>query len=221
MSSLATAVIGGAVIGGYATKEAGKKAAKGSEAAAAAQVESSEAAIAEEARQFDEIKALLAPYVEMGEQAITGQSDLIGLGGPEAQQQAISGIETSPQFQSIVQQGEEAILQNASATGGLRGGNTQAALAQFRPQILSQLIESQFQKLGQIGSLGQASAAGQAAMGQQSSSNISNLLTQQGQARAGNALAMGNIQAQTIGGFGANLGNAISTIGTLKALKAF
>ncbi len=56
--------------------------------------------------------------------------------GMEAQQGAISGLEGSPIFQALARQGEDAILQNASATGGLRGGNVQGALGQFRPAAL-------------------------------------------------------------------------------------
>lgn len=145
--------------------------------------------------------------------ALTAQQDLLGLRGTEAQRAAISGIEGSPQFQTLVQQGENALLQNASATGGLRGGNLQGALAQFRPQILSQLIESQFNKLGGLTQIGQAAAAGQAASGIQSSSNISNLLQQQGQARAGAQLAQG----QAIG----NIAGSIGNLATLKGLGAF
>jgi hypothetical protein len=139
------------------------------------------------------------------------------LSGSSAQQQAIAGLESSPQFKSMMQQGENAILQNASATGGLRGGNVQATLAQFRPQLLSQLIESQFSKLGTISGLGQASAAGQAAAAQQTSANIGNALTQQGQAAAGAALASGQAQAQMWG----NVGSSIGNVATLKALKVF
>jgi hypothetical protein len=117
----------------------------------------------------------------------------------------------------MMQQGENAILQNASATGGLRGGNVQATLAQFRPQLLSQLIESQFSKLGTISGLGQASAAGQAAAAQQTGANIGNALTQQGQAAAGAALASGQAQAQMWG----NVGSSIGNVATLKALKVF
>jgi hypothetical protein len=142
---------------------------------------------------------------------------LIGLGGPEAQREAIAGIENSPQFQSLIRQGETGILQNAAATGGLRGGNVQGALAQFRPQVLSQLIDSQFGRLGSIAGMGQASAAGQANLSQQTGNNITNLLGQQGAAQAGLALAQGQAQA----GFYGNVGNSIGTLGTLKALKAF
>src|SRR3990167_4363739 len=84
----------------------------------------------------------------------------------------------------LVQQGENAMLQNASA----RGGNLQAAMGQFRPQILSQLIDQQYGRLGGMAQLGQASAAGQAAQGMQLGQNVAGLLGQQGQAQAGGYL---------------------------------
>lgn len=206
MSGIATAVVGGAVIGAYATSQA-------ADTAAEAQVRSSEAGIAEQRRQFDAVQELLKPYVESGTGAVAGQQDLLGLNGPEAQAAAIKALETSPQYKTLVQQGEEALLQNASATGGLRGGNLQGALAQYRPQILSQLIESQFSKLGQVAGLGQASAAGQAAAAQQTGSSIANLLAQQGQAQAGAALAQGQAINQVTG--------TASNLATLKLLGAF
>lgn len=214
MSGIATAIVAGSVITGVIGGNAQSNAAS---TAADAQTVSSQAVIEEQRRQFDAVQKLLAPYVRAGEGAIKGQQGLLGLAGPAAQKQAIAGLEGSPQFASMMQQGENAILQNASATGGLRGGNMQAALAQFRPQLLSQLIESQFSKLGTISGLGQASATGQAAAAQQTGANIGNALTQQGQAAAGAALAQGQAQAQMWG----NIGGTIGNVATLKALKVF
>lgn len=214
MSGIATAVIGGSVISGIMSNKAQKGAA---EAASGAQTEASQATIEEQRRQFDAVQELLAPYVKAGGGAIGGQQALLGLSGADAQRKAIAGIESSPQFSSLMQQGENAILQNASATGGLRGGNTQGALAQYRPQLLSQLIESQFNKLGTISGLGQASAAGTGAAAQNTGNAVSNALTQQGQALAGNALAQGQANAQMWG----NIGGTIGNVATLKGLGVF
>lgn len=127
----------------------------------------------------------------------------------DPQQQAINEIEQGAAFQALAQQGENAILQNASATGGLRGGNTQAALAQFRPALLNQFIEQQYGRLGGMVKIGQASAAGVGAAGQEAATNIGNALTNVGQAQAGAALAKGNAWNQalgTVGGFAASGG---------------
>lgn len=186
----------GDVVGGITgAKQAGEAAEKGGEL----QYQASMAGVEEQRRQFDKLVELMAPYVAAGEGGMAGQQALVGLKGPEAQQQAISALEQSPEFASLVQQGENALLQQASATGGLRGGNTQAALAQFRPQILSALIEQQYGRLGGLTKIGQASAAGQAAAGMETGSNVANLLQQGGAAQAGAAIAAGSVPRQTFG----------------------
>lgn len=137
--------------------------------------------------------------------SLQAQQDLIGLNGPEKQRLALEGIKNSSQFTELAKQGEEGILQNASATGGLRGGNTQGALAQFRPALLNAMIDSQFNKLGSITQIGQASAAGQASAGLQTGANVANLLQDQGAAQAGKYLAQGqavNNIANTVGSYG-------------------
>lgn len=208
MSGIATAIavtgIGGALLSSSAQKGA-------TETATAAQVQSGREAIAEQRRQFDKLQELLKPYVEAGAGALGGQEALLGLAGPEAQQEAIAALEGSPMFASLVGQGEEAILQNAAATGNLRGGNVQRSLAEFRPDVLSRLIESQFAKLGGLSSMGQASAAGVGAGGMQSGANISNILTEQGRAIAEGAMGRGTTTASTIGDITKSLGTFLGS----------
>jgi hypothetical protein len=221
---MTAAVVGGSIFSGLAQGNAAKQGAK-------EQTKSAREGIEEQRRQFEAAKEVLSPYVGAGTQAIAGlqpyaqagvgslqqQQALLGLLGPEAQQQAIAQIEQGGGFQAQVRQGEEALLQRASATGGLRGGNIQAALAQFRPQMLQQAIEDQYGRLGgltalgqtttqNIAQLGQASAAGQSAAGLQTGANIADLFGQQGAARAGARLAEGaafsnvfNLPAQMAG----------------------
>lgn len=182
-----------------------RSAAKSADRASDAQARSAQLGINEQRRQFDAVKQLLSPYVDAGNDALGGMLNLMGMGDPDAQQQAISAIEAGPEFQSIMQQGENAILQNASATGGLRGGNTQAALGQFRPQVLSGLINQQYGRLGGLANMGQNSAAMVGSAGQQMAGNVAGLYGQQGAAQAGAALAAGQAQQQAIGGL-ANAG---------------
>jgi hypothetical protein len=227
---LSGAALAGIAVGG-ATLVSGLAQADAAQSAAAAQAGASEAGIAEQRRQFEAVQKLLEPYVtagtgaigqlqpfqQAGAQAFQQQQAIAGLLGPEAQRQAISQIESSPFLQSQIQRGEEALLQRASATGGLRGGNVQAALAQFRPQMLQQAIEQQYGRLGGFAGAGlgvsealyrggQASAAGQASQAQALGSNISNLLAQQGAAQAGAEIAQGRafgaIPAAISGGLG-------------------
>lgn len=178
------AVVGAAVVGGVASSMSAKK-------AAGAQTDAANAGIAAENQRFEETKKILAPYVEVGNKSITAQGDIAGLNGPEAQAAATKAIEDSPQFAALKQQGEEGILQNASATGGLRGGNTQGALAQYRPQLLAGLIDQQYARLSGLTQIGQASAAGVGSAGIQNGRDQAILLGEIGAANAGKYLAYG------------------------------
>jgi hypothetical protein len=233
VSGIASAVIG---------KKSADKSAAAASAAAATQVASQSQSIDEQRRQFDVIRELLKPYVEAGKPDLTqpyigagpgalqAMQGLAGLRGAGEQQAAIEQIKQGAQYQELAQQGEEAILQNAAATGGLRGGNVQAALAQFRPALLNQLIESQYGKLAGLTSLGstsaenllrlgQASAAGTAAAGQQSAQNIGNLMVGQGQAQAGGIIGAAQTMAQGLGSISGGLQQGFGNLMMLQALN--
>ncbi len=219
------ATIGAGLIG---TKLAGDVQTGAAETAAAAQTEAARLGIGEQRRQFDAMQQLLSPYTQAGEGTLGAQMALLGFspeaqvegqpqqGGfvrdPEAQRGAIAGLEAMPHFQALTRQGEEAILQSQAATGGLRGGNVQGALAQFRPAMLNQLIESQYAKLGGITRIGQASAAGVGAGGQATGVNIANLLGQSGEAQAQSALTAGNVQAGQIADLAGGIGAGIALL---------
>jgi len=206
MTWVAVAITGTAVVGAGAQIYSANK-------ASAAQKDAAKGGISEGGRRFDAIQALLKPYAEAGTESVGELVNLLGLGEPGSEAKAIGAVQQSPEFKALTQTGEEAILQNASATGGLRGGNVQAALAQFRPQLLSQLIQQRFSRLGQVAGLGQASAAGEAAANQATGSNIAALLGQIGQAQAGKAVAQG----QAVG----SISDTMGQLAILKALKVF
>jgi hypothetical protein len=202
---LSGAALAGIAVGG-ATLISGSQQASAARSAARTQAGAAEAGIAEQRRQFDAMRELLKPYTEAGLPALEAQQALLGLQGPEAERAAIERIRGGETFQALTRQGEEALLQRASATGGLRGGNIQGALAQFRPALLSSLIEQQYGQLGGMTALGQQSAAGVGTAGMQTGTNIANLLGQQGAAIAGGQLARGQafgaIPSAIAGGLG-------------------
>jgi hypothetical protein len=244
--------VGGGLIGSQMTSSATRSASE-------TQAGAAQAGIDEQRRQNEAVQQLLAPYVQAGggalgayapyQQAGAGalptlqqyaqagapaleqQQALIGLRGPEAQRAAIASIEGGQQFQAMSRQGENALLQNASATGGLRGGNIQGALAEFRPRLLNELINQQYGRLGglaatggtvaqnlassglsatgELARIGQASAAGVGTAGTQTGANIANLLGQQGSATAGGI--MGQSQAFNFPGMFGTIARGLPT----------
>lgn len=185
------------VVGGTTILSA-KSQERGAEKGAEAQIQASERGVEEQRRQFDQLQALLKPYTEVGLPALEAQQAFLGLKGPEAQQAAIKGISEGETFKEFAKQGEEAILQRASATGGLRGGNIQQALAKFRPELLSSLIEQQYGKLGELTKIGQSSAAGVGSAGITTGTNIANLFGQQGAAIAGREIGTARAYSQAL-----------------------
>jgi hypothetical protein len=183
----------------------------------------SQQAVEEQRKQYAEFQKLLAPYIQSGTQALTGfgayqaaglgavptlerfaatgvvaleeQQAIAGLLGPERQRQAIAKIEQGGGYQAQVQAGEKAILQQASATGGLRGGNIQLALGQYRPALLQQAIENQYARLGGLTELGGQTAQNLATSGQ----GATEFLTRSGQAAAAGQAAGGASSAGRIG----------------------
>lgn len=201
-----TAAISAAVIGVGGGIYGANRAASAAGDAAGTQAAASQAGIDEQRRQFDAIQKLLSPYVQAGTGALAGQQNLIGLNGMQAQQDAISALQATPMYTSALQTGEESILANASATGGLRGGNTQAALAQFSPALLSSMIQNQYANLGGLTSLGQNAAAGVGNAGLSTGGNIAGLLGQQGAAIAGGQLARGALPGDIASAISGGLG---------------
>ncbi len=191
--------VAAAVGGAYLSSRSQKKAAQ---TAADAQNESSDAAIAQQNKQFEALQALLKPYTQAGNQSLFAQQNILGLNGDFAQAEAINNIRDSSQFLALQKQGENSILQNAAATGGLRGGNTQAALGKFSPQLLNQLVQQQYANLGGLTSVGQNAAAGVGNAGMNNANQVSQLLQSQGAANAGSALAAGQANSQLYNSLG-------------------
>jgi hypothetical protein len=182
----------------------------------AAQAEAARKALEEVRAANLQAEELLAPYMELapqqiqnlnlyqtaGSQALQEQSALAGLQGPEAQRAAIANLEANPEFQAIARQGEEAILANAAATGNLRGGNVQAALAQFRPKLLQKYIEQQYERLGGLSRQGLGVSEGLLNRGFEAIGGVANLRALTGKRASELALGRGTSQAETLADFG-------------------
>ena len=147
---------------------------------------------------FNYIKDLISPYETGGENAFNATLDLLGL-GTGSQEDAINALTEQPYFQGLVKQGEQALLQNASATGGLRGGNTQAALAQFRPSMIQQLVQQQLGNLGGITATGMQGVSALAGASQNTANTMSSIAQQNGQTQASIAASQPDFLGTALG----------------------
>lgn len=166
--------------GDLATAEAIKRQQQATQEGITAQQAGTSSALDASRSQYDKIKELLTPYVDTGTKALLQQQDIAGLNGAEAQQQAYAALKNSPAYQALNQAGQDAILANASATGGVRGGNTQGALAQFGTANLANALDRQYSQLGGLTQLGYDATSQQAGYNAQQGGMEAGLLSQSG-----------------------------------------
>lgn len=203
---MAAPAIIGAGIGAIGSIFGGKGQKKAAQKAADAQTRAAQMAIQEEQRQFDTTRNDLMPWLTAGTQALDAETDLLGLDGTDKQAASIQALKDSPLFQTLFDTGEEAILANAAATGGLRGGNTNRSLADFGSDTLTRVIQQQLANLGGLRGSGQTTGTSLGALGSDKAGQVSQLLGQQGAAQAGNYLTRAAIDAQ-------NTNNLFSSLG--------
>lgn len=182
---------------------------KGSRRAEAAILAASEKAIAENQRQFGVTQANFEPFLQAGRSALGAQGDLMGINGTPQQQTAIDALKASPLYQSIFRNGEETLLQNGSATGGMRGGNMQRGLADFGADTLSSVIQQQLAQLGGMSGMGLGATGDLGRFGAANAGALSNLYGVQGSARAGGALQRAAINSSSWNNAGAFLDDAV------------
>jgi hypothetical protein len=194
----AAGAIGSSLLAGHAASKA-----------ANAQSNAAQLGIDEQKREFDLSRGDLMPWLTAGQSSLGGMLDLLGLSGGDKQQAAITGLQNSPLFTSLYGQGKEAILQSASATGGLRGGNTEHSLFNLGSDLLAQVIQQQFSNLSGLSGQGLSAGGGLATLGQGYANSLSNLFGQQGAAQAGGTIG----QAQGFGGALQGLTSFLNTPG--------
>jgi len=152
--------------------------------------------IEEQRRQFDIGQANLAPFREAGTSALQQQQALLGLLGPEAEQQALDAQQESPTQAFIRKRQERTLARNTSATGGLGGGNFQSDLSQLSAGFAGQQLNQRQAQLAALSGTGQSTAVTQAGLGAQFAGNVGQLQQGAAQSRASGLLAQQALQQQ-------------------------
>lgn len=135
------------------------------------------------------------PYTQAGVAAIGDYGDLLGTNGADAQAAGIEALKGSPLYTSLFNNGREAMLQNASATGGLSGGDLQRASMDFGADTLAQVYGNQLTNLYGLAGLGLGATGQVAQFGANNADNVTSLIGNIGQAKAANYLTKGGISA--------------------------
>ena len=141
----------------------------GANQAADASRDASELSAGFQREALDYLKTSQAPLLEAQQFGLSGLMDYFG----GNQQGVVDEAMASPYYTSMLEQGEEAVLRNAAATGGLRSGTIQNALAVNSQNVLNSAINQQLGGLQTLSGF-KPNTAGVA----QATSNIGNTLAQ-------------------------------------------
>ena len=208
MSAVATAIVGGAVIGGYMTSQATKSAAQ-TQADATARAQGQLLATGREAAD------VYNPYVNKGITALNKMAE-----DPYFTQQFTGkdlNTYLAPGYDWRLQQGQKANLMGSNVTGGAVSGNALRALQDYTQNTASTEYANAFNQfqtgrsniysnLRDIANFGLTGSTGQANAIIGTGTNVASLTNAAGNAQAASQIAQGNIYgntAQTIGNAGA------------------
>lgn len=193
-------VIGG-IFGGGAQKKASQKAME-------AQTAALNRATDIGSQQFQQTRQDYMPYTQAGTAAIGQYGNLLGANGAGAQGLAVEGLKADPFFQQNLADANTNLLQTASATGGVRGGNTAGAVGQLSPALLQSYYQNALSGYGNLAQLGLGATGSVASFGANNAQNAGQNAIGVGQAQAANYLTKGGINAANFNNIGGLLDGA-------------
>ncbi len=120
-------------------------------------------------------------------------------------------VESDPGYQFRMDQGTKAIERSAAARGGLFSGKTGKDLTRFSQGLASQETSNAFNRLAALAGIGQQNTNAMVSLGQNTASNLSNLATQAGNARASGYIGAFNadpLSANNLMKLGTQIGSA-------------
>ncbi len=188
----------------------GNAQAKASKQAAQLQYDSAMAGINETRRQFDITQANYEPFRQLGISAAPKFANLAGLGTVDAQMAEIEALKNSPYYQSLFNNGRDAMLATASASGGLRGGNFQDASMRFGADTLSTAIDKQLATYAGAVGIGSGATDAVSNFGAQAVASQNGMRMAGADAQAQARLVQGGIAARNWQNMGSTLDSAMS-----------
>jgi hypothetical protein len=148
-------------------------------------------------QQFQTTQANLAPYMNVGTQALPQYLNLLGLGsqGTAGIQSALSNM---PGYQFSLQQGLKAAANSAAGSGLNLSGAQQKGLSNFATGLAQNNYNTYLSNLQSAVGTGANAAAGLSSAGMTTAQNVGNLATSGASATAAGQVAAGNAQSNLI-----------------------
>jgi hypothetical protein len=212
MTWVAVAIAGSAIVGSVISSDASRSAAN-------TQSDAARNAQQTQLQMFNQTQGNLAPFLQGGQQGQNALLQYLGIGpggsfNPNAPGVAPFGtanFQQDPSYQWRFGQGQQAVMANAAARGGIQSGQTLKDLTSFGQGLASTEYQNAFNRyqtqqnavynrLANLAGSGQNAAVQQGGFGQSTANNISGLQQAQGAFNAANAIGQAGAINQGIGG---------------------
>lgn len=211
----ATALLGGALIGGAASLFGADKSASAAKTAASQQAAAADQATAEQQREFDKIQANNAPFLQTGTAANQQLGQLLGLGsnnmenmptygssdsssggyGSLAKPFTMADFQADPGYQFTLQEGQKALDRASAAGGKYYSGAAIKGLADYNQNSASKQYQSAYDRYNTNQTNLYNRLAGVSGAGQTASSSDATAGTNAANQISSNILGSGNAQA--------------------------
>ena len=142
---------------------------------------------------YSDIAGSLTPYTTSGQQARTTLSNLTGLNGLGAQNEAYNNFQFSPDYQVRFDQGGTALQKLLAGTRGLNSGAAMKGAMQFGADLGAQGYNDYYSKVAGLDQTGLQALGLQANARQGMANNIINANTSEGNAVANASLVGGSM----------------------------
>lgn len=211
-----------------AAKKASKEQAKAAEQAAGTESQAIDKAIAFQREQYQQQREDIAPFREIGLQALETLAPGVQPGGEYVRDFTEADFQADPGYQFRIEEGNKALDRSAAARGRLQSGGHLRDLTRFNQGLASEeygnafnrfQIEqgNKFNRLGSVAGIGERSTMQLNTLGSQYGRDTAQNLVNQGRARASgytdaaNAYAAGQIGSANAWAQGVNnIGNSAS-----------
>ena len=180
-----------AIIGGSALLGAGASA-YGANKAASAQKKAANQASQIQQQQFEQTRSDLAPYRDVGSNALSQYQNLLGMNGQDAARQAMQSYTQSPYLSQLIKDTQAGVDASSAARGGLFSGATAQAIGNKTANLYMGDYNNYLSRIGGLVDTGLGASTQTGQFGANAAAGRANAATAAGNAQAGGFINMAN-----------------------------
>lgn len=188
-------IVAAAAIGVGGSLLASRSQSKAAQSAANASQYATDAATAEQRRQYDLARQDQMPWLQAGTKALGSYADLLGQNGEAARNAAMAQFQASPDYNFRLNEGARALTARNAALGIQDSGAAQRSALQYSQGLASSEYGNYANRLAALAGVGQTAATNNAQVGQNYANAVTGLYQNNANNLASSYAARGQAQA--------------------------